>query len=55
MTASTTLIYDIKEQIRMIMLLIGITNGPIVDFFRIANIHRKLIFYSWLTRKNKSL
>lgn len=58
MTVLTTLMYDIRERIRihkMIILSMGITNGPIVAFLAIANVHRKLTFYVQLAKKIKNL
>ncbi len=39
----------------MIILSMGITNGPIVDFLAIANVYREPASYVWLVGKNKSL
>lgn len=39
----------------MIILSIDLTNGLIVDFFAIANVYKKLIFYIRLAKKDKSL
>ncbi len=58
MTESTTSIDNVRERIkiyRMIILSMGITDGIIVDFLAIANVHREPQSYLRLARKNKSL